>query len=244
MTEHETILSKIKKLQNLTTERGATPEEAASAAAKAQALLFEHNLAQADVDTRLDANGAPDPYGKVEHILEGANRNSLTWRRTLLFVVARYNFCSAVYRPGTTILSVIGKRSNVESVLYLNQCLARQIETMAKDASRSQLSGKAAYVTSFALGAVQTVRERLHAQCDADGARVTAPAVDPAGRNALVLVNGALALQLAVKQFFPRLGSTSSTPIRNGEAYRQGQRAGQSVSMHRGVGGGSQRQIG
>jgi hypothetical protein len=79
MTDHNAIaiLSKIKKLQALTTERGASPEEAASAAAKAQALLFEYNLSQADVDTK---EHAPDPYGKVEHTLTGANRSNVTWR--------------------------------------------------------------------------------------------------------------------------------------------------------------------
>ena len=244
MTDTETILSKIKKLQNLTEARGATPEEAASACAKAQALLFEHNLAQADVDTKVNGDGAPDPYGKVEHTLEGANRHTITWRRSLLHVVAKYNFCATVYRPGTSILSVIGKRSNVETVLYLNQTLARQIETMASEASRSQLTGRAAYAVSFALGAVSTVQGRLRAQADADGARATAPAADPAGRQALVLVSAARALEVARQHFFPHIMHGGRSRIRSGEGYQAGQRAGQSLSMHRGVGGGSQRQIG
>lgn len=40
----ESIISRIKKLLNLTEDRGATTAEAATAAAKVQALLFEHNL--------------------------------------------------------------------------------------------------------------------------------------------------------------------------------------------------------
>lgn len=44
-----TTIEKIQKLLEITVERGATPEEAANALAKAQALLFKNNLTLEDI---------------------------------------------------------------------------------------------------------------------------------------------------------------------------------------------------
>ena len=78
----DSILNRIRKLNNLTEERGATPEEAASAAAKVQAMLFEHNLSLSDVDTG-EPEGHAEPYGKTEYDL-GATVRTVQWKRTLL----------------------------------------------------------------------------------------------------------------------------------------------------------------
>lgn len=249
MTEKESILTKIKKLQSLTVDRGATPEEAATAAAKAQALLFEHNLAQADVET-LGPDAKPDPYGKVEHAHTDANRNNINWRRTLLHIIAENNFCSTVYTPNTTKQTVIGKKSNVETVLYLNECIARQIEEMATQAAKTQLTDKASYKISFARGAVATISNRLYQQRKESEMKATSYDAGPQGytqdqqqRNALVIRNSALELQATVKKFYPRLSSGRSSAIRNHEAYSAGKAAGHNISMNRGVGGRGQGRI-
>ncbi len=238
MTEKETILSRIRKLQNLTTERGATPEEAAAAAAKAQALLFEHNLQVSDVDTH---ETAPDPYGKVEHELEHATRSSVVWRRGLLYIIAVNNFCTAVTQTGTTKMSVIGKRSNVETVLYLNQCLARQIASLAEHASRHLLSGRAEYQNSFCRGAVIAIQTRLKEQRrQSEQAATSMSGAYDSGRasqNALTLRNAAAELQTAVSKFYPRLRHTTTRGGRgNPDGYSAGKAAGANVTMHRGIG--------
>lgn len=244
MTEKESILSKIRKLQNLTTERGATPEEAASAAAKAQALLFEHNLSSADVAT---ADDKPDPYGKVEHAHTGS-RTHVSWQRTLLHVIARANFCETVYSPGTTKQSVIGKKSNVEIVLYLNDCLVRQIQVLAEQASRHLLSGRAAYQVSFARGAVATIYKRLSEQrAESERTATTMSGAYSSGRasaNALVIRNSAVALHETVKKFFPRTTTTGRrTRISSTDGYHAGREAGSGIGMHRGVAGRSAGQL-
>jgi hypothetical protein len=236
MTTPDTILAKIKKLQALTVERGATPEEAANAAAKAQALLFEHNLAQADVDTKEQAG--TDPYGKVETILEGANRNTVTWRRSLLHIIAKYNFCSAIQHSGETRMSLIGKRSHVETVLYLNSILVREIERLATAAARTILSDRAAYRLSFCRGAVATIYSRLAEQYrQSEHTATQTGTAEQGNRNAVILRTQAEALNHAVAHFYPRLRTTTSRArIGSADGYAAGKAAGAGISMHRGIG--------
>lgn len=236
MTTPDSILSKIKKLQALTTDRGATPEEAATAAAKAQALLFEHNLSQCDVDTKEQAG--PDPYGKVETSLEGANRNTVTWRRTLLYTIAKHNFCTAITLPNQTKMIVIGKRSNVETVLYLNHILVREIERLAIEAGKTVLSSRAAYMVSFCRGAVSTIHRRLQAQQQESEQTATSTTNARGAGNAVAIRTMSQELNKAVCHFYPSGLRTSSVRSRVGsmDGYRSGQQAGAGISMHRGVG--------
>lgn len=236
MTTPDSILSKIKKLQALTTDRGATPEEAATAAAKAQALLFEHNLSQCDVDTKEQAG--PDPYGKVETTLEGANRNTVTWRRTLLYTIAKHNFCTAITLPNQTKMIVIGKRSNVETVLYLNHILVREIERLAIEAGKTVLTNRAAYMVSFCRGAVSTIHRRLQEQQQESERGATSTTNARSTGNAVALRTMSQELNKAVTHFYPQGLRTSTTRSRVGsmDGYRNGQAAGAGISMHRGIG--------
>lgn len=236
MQTPDTILAKIKKLQALTTERGATPEEAATAAAKAQALLFEHNLSQCDVDTKEQAG--PDPYGKVETTLEGANRNTVTWRRTLLYTIAKHNFCTAITLPNQTKMIVIGKRSNVETVLYLNHILVREIERLAIEAGKTVLTNRAAYMVSFCRGAVSTIHRRLQEQQSESERTATSTTNARSAGNAVAIRTMSQELNKAVTHFYPQGLRTSTTRSRVGsmDGYRSGQQAGAGISMHRGVG--------
>ena len=201
MTTPDSILAKIKKLQALTTDRGATPEEAATAAAKAQALLFEHNLSQCDVDTKEQAG--PDPYGKVETTLEGANRNTVTWRRTLLYTIAKHNFCTAITLPNQTKMIVIGKRSNVETALYLNHILVREIERLAIEAGKTVLANRAAYMVSFCRGAVSTIHKRLQEQQQESEQTATSTTNARGARNAVAIRTMSQELNKAVCHFYP-----------------------------------------
>src|SRR3990167_9504398 len=119
---NERILDRIKKLQALA---GNNPSEAEAqaAAAKVQALLFEHNLELRDVEG-YTLQGNEEAYEKMEHHLD-ANSLTMKWKSVLYHWVARHNFCQTVRHPGTTKLSMIGKRSNLDAVIYLSEYLIR-----------------------------------------------------------------------------------------------------------------------
>jgi len=234
MSPHDTILNRVKKLLALTEARGATPEEAASAGAKAQALLFEHNLTISQVDTHeLDT-----PAESIEQIdlTMDANARTLTWKRTLLYTVARYNFCTGIYTPGTTIMHVIGKRSNVLVVEYMVETIGAEIDRLAKLAGKTVLSNRAAFVASFCRGAVATINERLKAQAQVNE---TASAACTA-----LVVQSKGALAAAVKGFYPRLSySRRSSRIGSYNGFNAGRSAGHDIGLSRGIAGGSQRSI-
>ena len=232
MTTQDTILNRVKKLLALTVDRGATPEEAAAAGAKAQALLFEHNLSMTQVDT----HEAGTPAEKIENIdvQMDANTRTIGWKKSLLYSIARHNFCSGVYTPGTTYMHIIGKRSNVQVVEYLASSIGAEIDRLARSASRSVLTRKASFVSSFCLGATSTIIERLRVQAQASAsasAACTALVVQSKGE-----------LDRAVKGFYPRLsyGRRSSSRVGSPDGYSAGRSAGSSIGIRTGISQGSQ----
>jgi len=117
MTTHPDIshiLDKIKKLLALSTS--SNPNEAASAAAKAQALLAQYNLELSQVEAH---GGEASDYGQQDVAVGGVSR----WRKTLMLVLARPNFCAVVSYKGTERVSIVGEPHNLEAVKYLYKYL-------------------------------------------------------------------------------------------------------------------------
>lgn len=87
----EKIISKIKKLLEMTLENGASENEAMVAALKAQKLMAEYNLTVADIDT-------DDTHQSI--IEESVNSGTGDkWKYTLANIIAR-NFCCKTYFVG------------------------------------------------------------------------------------------------------------------------------------------------
>jgi hypothetical protein len=85
--DNDRLLERVRKLLALTEARGATPEEAANAAAKVQAILFEHNLTLAQVE-RDSGNAKPKAgYDKTDFVLN-ATKFSVSWHRQHLSLSA------------------------------------------------------------------------------------------------------------------------------------------------------------
>ena len=221
----DNILAKIKKLQALAANN-SNVAEAAAAAAKAQALMFEHNITTAEVETASVA----DVYEKIEHTLD-ANRNTIGWKASLLYVIAKHNFCRAVSHGGTTRMSLVGKRSNVEGVLYLYAVCEREIDRLATAETKAQLADKAIFRRSFCRGAVAAISERLRAQRQASEAQA-----NTAHTTALVLRNVETEVAAQLKRFFPRLQTRRSACRNHGDGYARGQAAGRTIGLHGGIG--------
>ena len=218
----ERILDKIKKLQALA---GNNPNEAEAqaAAAKVQALLFAHNLEMRDVEGHV-LQGKEEPYEKTEQIL---NANSLTmkWKSVLYHGVARHNFVQTVRHPGTTKLSMIGKRTNIEAVIYLSEYLIGEIERLATVECRHVLSQKAVYKREFCYGAASRILARLREEKE-QAARSSVAST------ALVVVSDR-ELKQAVAVHFPRLCSSYSRSSNRTGGYEAGRQAGNGIGLPR-----------
>jgi hypothetical protein len=216
-TDITPVLTKIKKLLALATS--SNPNEAASAAAKAQALLMQHNLTMSQIET----HGQASPY--CEAFVKTGSR---VWRQLLLVVLARNNFCEAIYDAATSQSILIGEPPNQEVVSYLYSYLVPQLEAMALTAYR--LSGTTVHAKSwkdsFYIGALNSIKERLEAQ------RREMAAASNACRS-LVVVKDA-ELKAALHRLHPHLRKAPPKNVRSSGFY-EGVEAGKRVALHKGI---------
>lgn len=236
-TDLTSVWGKIRKLLNLTVDRGATPAEAATAAAKVQALLDEHNLALADVPSP-----DVDPTIHAEDVVLTEHRRSPYngAYSGLLYVLAKWNWCRAVYtRDGKSRL--FGKQANIEVVRYLHTYLLRVLTNEAERTHRLHAAQQGAYAAksvvtwkvSFLLGAREEIDRRLQCQRivqQASGSRCTA----------LLVVNDKL-VEERLRVEFPRLGTTRSR-CRSAEGWEAGRAFGRKVALSPALGSSGGRQ--
>jgi hypothetical protein len=209
------ILEKIKKLFALS--GSSNPNEAASAAAKAQALLMQHNLTMA----HLEATPEEDEY-RCAFIDTGVR----VWSRSLLNTLALNNFCVLVYDRRMKKSALIGKKTDREVVVVLYHSLLAQLQSMAAIAYGESRSDRhqGSWRNDFYLGAVVCIQNRLQAQKDAQAAASNAC-------RALIVTSDA-ALNQAMDLLYPDAKSERQTRVYETEAYTAGREAGDRVVLN------------
>ncbi len=232
----ERIVERVRKLLALSTSQN--PHEAALAAAKAQALLFRHNLSMATVEAELAREpGGGDLSGYVSERFDSGGR--MHWRRGLLGAVARHNFCRGVSYNGTREVGIVGEPHNVAVVKHLYAFLVREITRLAGLGAAEQPDlppeGAPAWKRSFYLGAARTIARRLAEQRRRDVADI---ADDP--RCLALVVSKDRELEEAFRQHFPEArpdpqanGRQRQSPRkpRSADGYRAGARAAQRIPL-------------
>lgn len=244
------ILSTIKKLLALSKDQAATPSEAAAATAKAQTLLFKHNLNLAEVDGAGDDTG----IGEEDLDLDTASAHStkakpsgfmVGWHRLLVHGLCRVNFCNALQYRNSARMSIIGEKHNVETVKFFYAYLSGEIKRLAAIAVKRECNDprggvRGQWVRDYCLGAASTVLKRLREQRAADerAARQTAQGET----TALVLVKREELVRQWTEKKYPKLHkSAPMAGVTGHNAYSSGVRGGQSISLNRPVDGGTPR---
>lgn len=224
----DTILLRIQKLLAMTEARGATPEEAATAAAKAQALLFEHNLTMAQVESAKGPEAGESIDKHIYDMMEGKD-SSMQWRKVLLHIVTKYNFCKMISNLDGLHrrTAIVGKKSNVEVAIFIYEHLQREIHTMAKAYQKLQTQNKSIFYTSFCAGAIVTMKERLKAQQETQMAA-------NAQSNALVVVAGQQVARV-FEQHFPHVAKGRGVTPRRADGFELGKREAHGISLNRGL---------
>lgn len=227
------VLNKIRKLHNLANGRNATPGEAAAAAAKVQALLFEHRLTMFEVEKA--GQGADDPYA-VHSSREadgvdklGGPKNVRKQLQFLACTIARYNFCTGLLSGDR--VTIVGRQADVEVVWWLYAYLRDELLRQARlSAAENHQSNPYPWIRAFLLGADREIGRRLSEQREANR-RATSES------QALVLVSDA-ALKQAVEKFFPKLGRARGSNLGNWNGMAAGRAAGRTISLNRPIGAG------
>lgn len=240
------LLARIQKLLKLAADRSTTPEEAALAAERAQALLYKHNLTLADVQ------GADDIV-EVDRI----SRND-HWRLVLGANLAKYNRCRMLHYTGG--MRFIGKPGDIEIVLYLYTYLSRMLQRMSHEAWTAHVKSltdpilgvypslldpevETNWVASWRIGAVQMIAIRLERQAKDEAARrdfERRALVGGTTKDALVQISDALVKWDAtlVRYIEQKYGQTRVEEFDvhiHHDAFVGGVLTGKGVGLHRGL---------
>lgn len=235
---YETLARRIRALFALAKDPGASPEEAATAAAKASELLTRYNLDLA----RIQSQPQPADYINERITLRVPKGPYVRAHRTLLAGLAKYNWCKGVNVRGTPTCFVIGARHNVETVRTLYELLAPELHRMAEDrwpASDSLRRAKAeyhsiahahiTYIASYLEGAAETIWHRLR---ESRTKATAATNAEGEQTRALILVTYQQ-LTEAVQRYHGKLQNTRYRDPRDGHAYHQGARDAQALPIER-----------
>jgi hypothetical protein len=221
--ETNPIIEKIQKL--LALSNSSNEHEAALAAAHAQRLLSEHNLAMADVE----AMQRPQSADRVETTVA---KTLPKWVRNLSSGVCSAFDCQAIHHPAQGKMTFIGVGADVQVASYTFSYLDRTIRKLCSSFMKYRVNdsnllsnrNRELMRQSYYLGAVSTINSQLVQQ------KVQTP-ITP---GALVPIKEGL-----IKKAMSELGAIRTVRGRrsyiNTHAYSQGQSDGKNVSIHKGL---------
>lgn len=153
--DREKLLDRVRRLLRLAESDNV--HEAASAAARAQALMSRYRIEAAALDT-----GGEDEHGIKDHRdapLE-ASKRLRPWKTYLAGAIARTNGCRIYLhtRGAERAVVLVGRAEDAELVRVLFSELTKRVEAM----TRKHGAGRdRAFCNAFRLGMVTTIAERL-----------------------------------------------------------------------------------
>jgi hypothetical protein len=216
-----TIIERVRRLLALSTSDNV--HEAAAAAAKAQQLMTEHEIAQADLDI---ASGAPHEAVGTE-VFETGARN-VPWRSSLANVLAKANgahvFSARDRDLGATSIKIVGTPAAISTVRYLHAYLVAEVERLCRKEQRETGETGAAFANAFRLGASAALCKRImEAKADA-----LAAAKRSGHGAAIVRIDSQLA---RVHAALPKLGKGRPAHYRSRDGFAAGRTAAQGVVL-------------
>ena len=215
------IIDRVRKL--LALAKSSNEHEAALAAAHAQKLLSEHNLAMSELEVK-EAGAGKEMFDLGRKTLD-------KWVFQLASVVASAFDCRVVATSGgdgTAKVSFIGCGEDPAVSGYTFQYLVKEMERLVKSFLALVDAGdRAVHRRSWLLGAVRGVQEQLRKQ------KIDTPVTT----TALVPVKDAL-IRTYIEEHFnkAKVRRTRRSSI-YGSSYNAGKETGKSMAIRRGVSG-------
>jgi hypothetical protein len=227
MRTKEEIIERIRRLCEVRTDRGATPQEAEAAAAHAERLLHEYQLTMFDIDAgRFDE-------GVVEEELRVGGKRIEGWQKDLAGKLCHAYSCKLLLGNGA--LSFIGHESDVKVVRYFYNVLSAELWDQATaEGSERGLRGAelASYRSAYITGAAESIGARIVAERQGREQTETRETLDRS--HALVRVKEAK-VDAWISQQYPHLGHSYSRGPNNFDGLRAGQAAGRSIHLRQGI---------
>jgi hypothetical protein len=150
---NDSIKAKIRKLLEMTTERGATEAEAMVAMEKAQKLLEQHNLSI----TELRGAGEKKDHREEEQF------PGFPWARDIASAVAELYDCRHLYYKGGDQKKMrqvfVGRQSNAETARLIAEFVVNTVRKLGKQYQR-EVDGANRQGRDFMVGASQRIVKR------------------------------------------------------------------------------------
>lgn len=154
--ENEQVLLKVQKLLKLA-EKAGTPEEAATAMAKASELLAKHDLGLDDLSGLSPNSPNEENFGKPSQEFVQSTSRVMRWKARMLTTIAREHCCKSWIMPKQGIV-LLGHEKNRQTVKYLWNSICNQIDDFTK---RNAYGCGGDYVNAYRCGMVETISVRL-----------------------------------------------------------------------------------
>lgn len=224
----EQLIERTHKLMQMANSETANPQEAAIATAKAQALITQYNIEQAE----LEAAGQPaDPI--ESHYVAWPDPNNLdAWEKQLVTEVANAFFCTTVYWKDR--VAFIGRTTDAGVAQFVWQFVRSQFLDQIKTAAKVEAAKNKKYGWTvnmkkwrrdWLLGAVAGVAEQLRV-------RHTSMSADRFGTALIISREGEIENYMVKK--FPSIRRVKARRINVGMAYFDGQEAGRKAQVETG----------
>jgi hypothetical protein len=223
------IIEKIRKLRAMTTERGATEDEAIAAQRAVFTLLAKFNLSISEVESK-SANESR-AVGQ-EKIASGL----FAWEKLLYQAVARLNFCEYLRGHNRTHI-IIGSPANTiasrEMAAYLVETVCKLAESAAKAEPAKTRWG---FMHAFRQGCSTRLRERIE-EMRAEAIAGQMKAADP---NSLLpalanLYQTTAAANAAFMKGMRIRHTRVNEHVRNGAGYHAGSAAANGIGLRKEV---------
>lgn len=241
------VVDRVRKLLALAA-RSESPAEAANAAARAQELIAEHRLAEADLAI---VGGQDLPEERViEDTIEGdySRKRAKAWRVGLAGALAPAFGCKIYYYFASDRIQAIGRESDVQTLRYLQGFLSLEIQRLVElewskvkaECGDGELPQPARWRNSFRLGCVASIRDRLKPRRVKAAPREVArdagdDAAPTSAAQALVLQRDVVAqaeVDRRWKHHFPKGGRAGNwSGASHSDGYYAGQQAGREIDL-------------
>ena len=230
--EKESVLKRIQKLLQMSTENGASENEAMLAADKAQKLLQEHNLSIADIKD--DSQVEPMESEDVE-----VDRD--LWKGYIRNATAKLYFCSTysimkldTHYKRVKVVTFVGRKSNRMVATEMCKYFINTVERLADEEFREVPGSRAAInkmAHAFKQGAASKLSSRLRKRYE-EIAPEYIPQGNPDGLPVLYK-NEQMAITKWLEDQGIRLRSAkSSMSIRDRVAYSRGSEKGNGIGIN------------
>ena len=230
--EKESVLNRIQKLLKMSTENGASENEAMLAADKAQKLLQEHNLSIADIKDDSQAEPMDSEDVEVDRDL---------WKGYIRNATAKLYFCTTYttmkldkYYKKVKVITFVGRKSNRMVATEMCKYFINTVNRLADEEFR-EVPGSRASINkmahAFKQGAASKLSSRLRKRYE-EIAPEYIPQGNPDGLPVLYK-NEQMAITKWLEDQGIRLRSAkSSMSIRDRVAYSRGSEKGNGIGIN------------